>query len=65
MDEFMNTRSGRKFIEWTVPELVHQIKKLNEHLEKLIAIEDEPVKSIGEINKEFKENYPKETESVL
>ena len=65
MDDFANTRAGRKFIDWTMPELVHQLKKLNEHLEKLIAIEDEPVKSIGEINKEFKENYPKETESVL
>ena len=56
MDDFANTRAGRKFIDWTMPELVHQLKKLNEHLEKLIELEEEPVKSIGDINRDIKDN---------
>ena len=57
MNEFHDTRMGQKFFEWTIPELVHQLKRLNEHLEKLIAIEEEEVidKSIGDVNKEIKE----------
>ena len=57
MDEFMNTRSGRKFLEYTMPELVHQLERLNSNLEKLITFEEEPikVKSVGEMNKEIKQ----------
>ena len=57
MDElnFLQSRMMAKFIEWTMPELVSQITKLNEHLEKLIALEEEPIKSVGDINKEIKE----------
>jgi len=55
--QFVNTISGRKFLEYTMPELVHQLERLNRNLEKLIAIEEEPikVKSVGEMNKEIKD----------
>ena len=52
---FINSTVGRRFLEYTMPELVRQITKLNEHLEKLISFEEEPLKpSIGEVNKEIK-----------
>jgi len=52
---FINTLTGRRFLEWTMPELVNQLDKLNRNLEKLIALEEEPIKSVGDINKEIKE----------
>ena len=54
---FINSPIGRKFLEQTMPNIGHQLKRLNEHLEKLIAIEEEEVidKSIGDVNKEIKE----------
>jgi hypothetical protein len=43
MDEFMRTRMGQKYFEQTLPELVEELRKLNENLEKLIgAIERKP-----------------------
>ena len=52
MEEFMNSRMGRKFIEWTMPEFVNQLNRLNNNIEKLIPLfeQDEP-KNVGEINK--------------
>ena len=58
--QFINSTVGRKFLEYTVPELVRQITKLNKHLEKLVALEEEPLvnaistKSVGDINREIK-----------
>ena len=51
MEEFMNSRMGRKFIEWTMPEFVNQLNRLNNNIEKLIPLfeQDEP-KNVGEIN---------------
>ena len=55
MNDFHNTRMGQKFIEWTMPELVSQLNRLNTNIEKLIPLfePDEP-QSIGEINKQIK-----------
>ncbi len=33
MDE--NSVIGRRFVEWTMPELVHQMKRLNDNIEIL------------------------------
>jgi len=56
---FINTPTGRKFLEWTMPELVNQLDKINRNLEKLIALEncceEEPVKPVGKMNKEIKD----------
>ena len=54
---FINSPVGRKFLEQTMPNIGYQLQRLNEHLEKLIAIEEEEVidKSIGDMNKEIKE----------
>ena len=58
---FINSTVGRKFLEYTMPELVHQFERLNRNLEKLITIadtitlEEEPIKSVGEMNKEIKQ----------
>ena len=38
--EFFQTRMGRQFYEYTVPELVRQIAKLNELLERLAAAQE-------------------------
>ena len=35
--KFFQTRMGQRFYEHTVPELVRQIAKLNELLERLVA----------------------------
>ena len=53
---FINSSVGRKFLDYTMPELVRQITKLNNHLEKLIVLENELVKPVGDINKEIKED---------
>ena len=53
MNEFANTRVGRKFIEWTVPELINQLDKLNRNIEKLLE-EDKP-KDIGEVNRQIRD----------
>ena len=53
MNEFSNTRVGRKFIEWTVPELINQLDKLNRNIEKLLE-EDKP-KDIGEVNRQIRD----------
>lgn len=37
--EFFQTRMGRQFYEGTMPELVRQIARLNELLERLVARE--------------------------
>ena len=60
---FINSPTGRKFLEWTMPELVNQLTVLNRNLEKLIVITDEftlepvdePYRSAKEVNKEIKE----------
>ena len=36
MDEFHKTRMGQRFYERTMPELVQQIERLNELLERLV-----------------------------
>ena len=38
--EFFQTRMGRQFYEYTMPELVRQIAKLNELLEQLVATQE-------------------------
>ena len=54
-------RITEKFLEYTMPELVHQLTKLNKHLEKwelglkLVALKEEPIKSVGDMNEEIKE----------
>lgn len=44
--EFFNTLMGRTFYEGTMPELVRQLKRLNDNLEKLAAQQQpaEPVR---------------------
>ena len=37
---FYMTKMGRTFFEHTVPELVRQVERLNENLERLVAIQD-------------------------
>ena len=32
---FINSTVGRKFLEYTIPELVHQLERLNRNFEKL------------------------------
>ena len=55
---FINSTVGRRFLEYTRPELVRQLTKLNEHLEKLIAIEEEPlVNAVGDVNKQIKIHF--------
>jgi len=50
-------RITEKFYEYTMPELVNQLERLNRNLEKAIAIEEEPIKikSVGEMNKEIRD----------
>ena len=38
--KFFQTRMGHRFYEHTVPELVRQITKLNELLERLVAAKE-------------------------
>ena len=38
--QFFQTRSGRQFYEHTIPELVRQITRLNELLERLVAAQE-------------------------
>ncbi len=38
--EFFQTRMGQRFYEHTVPELVRQIERLNELLERLVASQE-------------------------
>lgn len=40
--EFFNTIMGRTFYEGTMPELVRQLKRLNDNLEKMIAAQQPP-----------------------
>ena len=37
---FFQTRMGHTFYEHTVPELVRQLKRMNELLERLIAVQE-------------------------
>ncbi len=39
---FFMTRMGQRFYEHTMPELVRQITKLNELLERLVATQERP-----------------------
>jgi len=56
--QFFQTRMGRTFYEHTMPELVCEIKKLNELLQKLVesSLEeeeiDEPARAGGPLNEE-------------
>ncbi len=43
--KFFQTRMGHRFYEHTVPELVQQITKLNELLERLVATQERPGKN--------------------
>ncbi len=38
--EFFQTRLGRQFYEHTMPELVRQLERLNELLERLVAAQE-------------------------
>ncbi len=38
--KFFQTRIGQRFYEHTVPELVRQIERLNELLERLVATQE-------------------------
>ncbi len=38
--EFFQTRMGQRFFEHTMPELVRQIARLNELLERLVSLRD-------------------------
>ncbi len=40
--KFFQTRMGHRFYEHTVPELVRQITKLNELLERLVTAQEQP-----------------------
>ncbi len=42
---FFMTRMGQRFYEHTMPELVRQITKLNELLERLVATQERPGKN--------------------
>ena len=42
MDEFYKTRMGQTFYEHTMPELVKQLARLNENLERLARKQDQP-----------------------
>ena len=56
--QFFQTRMGRTFYEHTMPELLREIKKLNELLQKLVEAplkekeNDEPVGAGGPMNEE-------------
>lgn len=39
MPNFFETRMGQKFYNGTVPELVRQLTRLNDNLEKMIALQ--------------------------
>ena len=55
----------QKLYEWTIPELVRQLGRLNDNLEKLIDIEETafqpPEETLGEINKRISGNMAKIT----
>ncbi len=38
--QFFQTRMGQRFYEHTVPELVRQLERLNELLERLVAAQE-------------------------
>ena len=38
--KFFQTRMGQRFYEHSVPELVRQLQRLNELLERLIAVQE-------------------------
>ena len=54
--QFFQTRMGRTFYEHTMPELVREIKKLNELLQKLVEASleenDKPAGAGGPMNEE-------------
>jgi len=55
----------QKLYEWTIPELVRQLGRLNDNLEKLINIEEHafqpPEESLSEINNRIQGNMAKIT----
>jgi len=50
--QFFQTRMGRTFYEHTMPELVREIKKLNELLQKLLEASLDEKKSISQPRQE-------------
>ena len=42
MTEFFQTRMGRTYFEHTVPELVRQLERLNDNLERITTTQGEP-----------------------
>ena len=42
MTEFYETRMGRTYFEHTVPELVRQLERLNENMERITTIKGDP-----------------------
>ena len=43
--KFFQTRMGQRFYEHTAPELVRQLARLNELLERLVATQERPRKN--------------------
>jgi hypothetical protein len=50
MGDFHRTVMGHRFYEGTMPELVAQLKRLNDNIEKLIAKDKEPVVTLNRTN---------------
>ena len=45
--EFFQTRMGRQFFDGTMPELVKQLTRLNELLERLVAAQESSQRDAG------------------
>ena len=46
--QFFQTGMGRKYYEHTLPELVRQIARLNDNLDRLVALLDDRRKAAGD-----------------
>ena len=55
MQDLFNSQIGRKFIEWTMPEFVSELSKLNNNIERLIEVLDNKPKDNADINKNIRE----------
>ena len=55
MQDLFSSQIGRKFIEWTMPEFVSELNKLNTNVERLIEVLDNKPKDNTEINKNIRE----------
>ena len=48
--KFFQTRMGQRFYEHTMPELVWQIERLNELLERLVAAQERQLRNPDDAN---------------